>query len=119
MFGFAVDADADGQLDASLEGAFEEGEQAVSGWVPGPFGVLVEVADFFLVNGDRKYLLLLEFVGVVFFALDDHQSVVLVESDFRGDEEDFGEEVLLLEQFLVVGLFKLPAFVSHRTIINA
>lgn len=45
-------------------------------------GILVEVADFALVDGDGEHLLLLEFVGVVFVALDHHEALVLVETDF-------------------------------------
>jgi hypothetical protein len=81
-------------------------------------GVLVEVSDLLLVNRYRQYLLLLEFVRVVLVTLDDHEAVVLVQSDLGRHQEYLWEEVLLLQQLLVVRLLQLPTFISHRTYNN-
>lgn len=80
----------------------------------GRLGIFVEVADFLLVYGDGQHFLLLELVGVVFIALDDHQPLVLVQADLGGHQEDFGEEVLVLEDLLVVRLLQLDAPVHLR-----
>ena len=44
--------------------------------------IFVEIADLALVDGDGQHLLLLEFVGVVFVALDHHETLVLMQSNF-------------------------------------
>jgi hypothetical protein len=79
--------------------------------VPSGVGVLVEVSDFLLVDGDGEDLFFLELVRVVLIALDHEESLVLMQPDFGGYEEDFVEEVLLLEDLLIVWLFELLALV--------
>jgi hypothetical protein len=91
----------------------------VARWVTGGIGVFVEVADLALVDGDGEHLFLLELVGVVLIALDDHESLVLVQSYLRGHQEDLGEEVSLLQDLLVVGLFQLRALVHGKNVIIA
>lgn len=65
---------------------------------------LVEGFDLLLVDSDGEDFLLLELVGMSLISFDDHESVVFVEFDLTGSEEDFGEEVLFFEYFLIVGL---------------
>jgi hypothetical protein len=76
----------------------------VACWVFGAVGIFIEVAYLFLVDGDGQYFLLLEFVGMILVAFDDHESVIFVQFDLRRCQEDLGKEVLLLEKLFVVWL---------------
>ncbi len=77
-------------------------------------GVLIKVLDLFLVDGDGQNFFLLVLVRMGFIALDNHEAMVFVELDFARSEEDFGEEVLFFEYFLIVGFFEyLVAVLMH------
>lgn len=86
----------------------------MAGGVAGCLWIFVEVADFLLVYGDGQHFLLLKLVWMVFVALDHHQSLVLVQADLGGHQEDLGEEVLVLQDFLVVRLLQLGTPVHLR-----
>jgi hypothetical protein len=67
------------------------------------FWVVIKRADDLLVDGDGKYFLLFELVLVAFVTLDDSETFFVVETYLRGHEKDFGEEVLLVEDTVVIG----------------
>lgn len=73
-------------------------------WMFGAIGIFIKVAYLFLVDGDGQYFLLLEFVGMILVAFDDHESVVFVQFDLGRRQEDLGKEVLLFEKLFVVRL---------------
>jgi hypothetical protein len=79
--------------------------------------VLVEVANLPLVDSDWQYLFLFKLIRMILIALDHHQPLVLVQSDFRGHEEDLRKKVLLLKDLFVVGLLQLGTLVHLETII--
>ena len=70
----------------------------------GAIGIFIKVAYLFLIDGDGQYFLLLEFVGMILVAFDDHESVVFVQFDLGRRQEDLGKEVLLFEKLFVVRL---------------
>ena len=67
------------------------------------FWVIVKRADDLLVDGDGEDFLLLELVLVAFVAFDDSEAFFVIETYLRGHEKDFGEEILLVEDAIVVG----------------
>lgn len=118
MFGLTVHTNTNGQLDSALGCSFEQREQTVSSWMFGFIWVLIEISNLFLVHSNRQNLFFLEFVRMVFVSFDNHESVIFVQSDFRGHQKNFGKEVLFLQQFFVIWLLDLSTFISHRTYNN-
>jgi hypothetical protein len=79
----------------------------VSGWVRCSalaFRVDGKTVDFLLVEQDGEYILLFAFIGVILIALDDLETLLLVQFDLAWLEEDLGEEVLKLEDSIIVRL---------------
>jgi len=59
--------------------------------------ILIKAFYLFLINGDWENLLFLEFIRVILVSFDNHESMIFMESDFRGHEKNFGEKVLFFE----------------------
>lgn len=102
MFGLAINAYADRQLDLASSRLLEQGEQTVASGIAARCTALRH-------NCDIHDILFLVFIGVVRCSLDNNQSLIshqicytFIESDFRWDQEYFRKEILFLEAFVVI-----------------
>jgi hypothetical protein len=64
--------------------------------------VVIKRSDDLLVDGDGKHFFLFKLVLMTFVTLDDSESFFVIKTYLRGHEKDFGEEVLLVEDTVVV-----------------